>query len=413
MSDTISFFSAKESFRSGGRSLSPAIIDCFYRLHDYFSCSIMEINNTSNITFSYNNSFGTFVGCKEGGFDVIVLQVRSFFDGVYFVKDELFLDFGLHAVRGALKSTINTILNAAHLRFDCNFLEVKGVWCSHPLPYHYFYDYLPGLQSVISEGFQGKIYSSSLGGYLGELVGDAFNENQVEIVSKDFYGIDFAVLGSLCKRGHRKEFVAVDEAVKNLAKIGYEETADFFNFSIVSKSFDYIVLLSLIAGKREVINQVALYAEVMSFFSTKKKKVLFVVDGITSVYQSGWVKNQVMHDRYSELLMELYSRLPAECGMYNISCADPLKKISCCNLVDFFLTDNATSSIYVDRFCKKPGVVFGPSGVKGHIHVNSKMYLIDSVPGGGWDRASYSIDVQDFMGCLESLFDKLCKASRK
>src|SRR5690606_10391535 len=82
----------------------------------------------------------------------------------------------------------------------------------------------------------------------------------------------------------------------------------------------------------------------------------------------------------------------------NLNGKNSVDKLYASSKVDFFITDGATSSIYVSRFYQKYGIChsLAKSRIKGHIHgpayhVNDSN-VIDLNPEESWIFSKYSID---------------------
>jgi hypothetical protein len=288
-------------------------------------------------------------------------------------------------------------------------------------PYHYFYDYVYGLDSLLKNN-------------------DAQTAEIKVFGVKGFDFIDFSLVNS------KAEYVSYDEAALNKllirqagytvmpciqhCKSSYDKKLLRLSSNLVSASNRYCSNASVISAespdltmwigvsneKRSWVEQVDGFSKIIEELSKKFKSVVVVVDGRT--FPQNPRQADIANKQREDLLFNtLVNKNPAV-KFVNMIGMQAIEKIYLAQKIDFFISSYATDSIYPSAICKKPGVVYvAPSiGDQKKLHIHHRILEVpsdkvkDVLSSDGvkksWHETSISIDWRDIYKCVLLLIDK-------
>ncbi|WP_125920811.1 hypothetical protein [Stutzerimonas stutzeri] len=276
-----------------------------------------------------------------------------------------------------------------------------GLLVSNDLPYHYYYDDLPGFVNLLIRRRE-KFDLLDVYAYEGE----AYFPIQALVGSSRP-----AIKLNPPRRG---ELSYVDgkffiSAVRNERQLGYKliEDCDSHIRTAISRKAENLVSndvitmdwklptlwLGILAGKRQWVEQTEAFITILDN-DIYRGAINVIFDGMT-VDSFSERSPSISHE---EIIKDILCRISTiGINVLNLNGRSAADKLYAASKVDFFVTDAATSSIYVSRFFKKPGVChsLARSRIKGHIHgdvYHLSDVAVDLQPNENWIYAKYSID---------------------
>ena len=167
----------------------------------------------------------------------------------------------------------------------------------------------------------------------------------------------------------------------------------------------FVLWVGLTTGKRGWIEEREALLALVRRLALRHDKVLLLVDGWTATATSE--KAPSLYAKDGDLAADIQADAPAGVRIISLVGQAPSTKISFANRADFFVTSHATASLYVARYCQKPGVTHTSCAARAlaerqHIHWRTNMIPARIVkdlpcePGTDPFHVSYRIDVEAF-----------------
>lgn len=357
---------------------------------------------TTSCSKSFYLDEGCFIYFEDGELSFYVVQVRRFFDGIYLPSFGLFVGRHLSSVVGQVKkfaSKLNECRGVVDAYLSgcnksCRFLG--GMVCQR-LPYHYFYDVMPGVHHALQAVSQPnkKLLTIKGASYLDL---EKFYDLSVEEFAIDrnklFYVAEGFFISLLRNDLYDRKLVHVelDRHLANTVRVDKKN-----NPRLVLDGNRPVVWLGVMAGKRAWLEQCEALSALIELIIDYYGKPFFIFDGLTAPV--GQSLRSGIHD---ELIGRVVGSCKAKFSYINLNGAGSAEKLYYASLCDFFICDAATSSMYVARMLNVPGVAYSVPQAKitGHIHKNTNFYPSQRVAaldsGRSWDYTDFSIDPKDF-----------------
>lgn len=286
----------------------------------------------------------------------------------------------------------------------------SGVIASFKRPFHYFYQVLSGLQALneCSSKFYSikNFYCESAGRFIN--VPKVFGVDANESIHSDSFKLtsflldnkSFAI-SSVFDR-EKDYFAGVEKTVVNYVRKTFSSDSSNF-FTADSNLSSVSILLAVMAEGRTWVEQVEGFLKIIQNLSKSYGNVNVFIDGLTSPEGVLDFKHPDIN-KYLEVYDEISSRVPENVTLHNLIGVSALNKIKACLNLDYFLTDMATSSMFVSRFAKISGVGHCNSIMNYSMHrhfdiVRVPCEYVDDLEDGNQFRISYSMDpikVADF-----------------
>lgn len=290
-----------------------------------------------------------------------------------------------------------------------------GALIAQRRPYHYFYDYLYGLQLLrkkIGAMEHLKIYSIDSYGFLSPQEIFSLNESFSADSDEDLNEILFTRNGFLISPCAQyfitRDTTAITELDKDLTDHSIQKNRPRKFIGKISQcelnECSPLIWIGISAEKRTWIEQEEGFSNIISRLKIDYPKLGVIVDGRTSTLRrtaadiSNIHKEEIIFNNIRENIMgtSIFSSI----GLLSD------EKIYLAGLCDYFITPYATDSMYPSRICGKPGVVYAPSCMGDgprNLHIHHKIIevhradIIDELPGDSlspWHAVSYSINWQ-------------------
>lgn len=357
---------------------------------------------TTNCSKSFYLDEGCFIYFEDGELSFYVVQVRRFFDGIYLPSFGLFVGRHLSSVVGQVKkfaSKLNECRGVVDTYLSgCNKSSrfLGGMVCQR-LPYHYFYDVMPGVHHALQAVSQPnkKLLTIKGASYLNlEKFYDLSVEEFVIDRNKLFYVAEGFFISLLRNDLYDRKLVHVelDRHLANTVKIDKKN-----NPRLVLDGNRPVVWLGVMAGKRAWLEQCEALSALIELTIDYYGKPFFIFDGLTAPV--GQSLRSGIHD---DLIDRIVDSCKTRFSYINLNGAGSSEKLYFASLCDFFICDAATSSMYVARMLNVPGVAYSVPQAKitGHIHRNTNFYPSQKIAalasGRSWDYTDFSIDPKDF-----------------
>lgn len=367
-------------------------------------------HEASECSRSYHTNYGTFLEFSSAGEIFYLVQVRTSFDGFYFPRFNLFYGSSLGAVAGSVRDFIKSLLvgvrSSKISRVKKPVEKMLGFWAGHQLPYHYFYDYLPGahelfLDNILST-WKPEVGFYTNGGYLNlkNFYADISAQRPLLHVKGCVYSpVDGFFVSSLRSPNLRVSRIApaLDSYISKRASCLFFNTAKGKISERQLGECTKIIWIGVIGGKRKWVEQADCYKLIIAKLAASEKRIGVIFDGMTSSAYDGLDYSRLGEGIHDQIISSVISRFS---NVKNVSFVclnhcDPLEKLAVASKVDFFLSDAATSSMYVSRFGDVPGLVHSSSKIKGHLHkvvYEVPKEWVSSQSAEGWQFSDYNID---------------------
>ncbi|MDR0579573.1 MAG: hypothetical protein LBG21_03115, partial [Campylobacteraceae bacterium] len=355
---------------------------------EFSSCNKSFSVKISNFLYFHNSKVPFFV-----------IQSQTIADAFYFPTIGIYygMAFGLELI---ILQNLIEVLSSSKEVTDYLFSSAKSTFLGwivhHGLPYHYFYDVMPMVHISLKDEEACKHPILSI-------------HNEAYLKLDDFYDCKFQILqrespllyfeNSFFIRLLKNNFSNIQNKHDNV----YEYITSFVDSGKLKYEHNYkitkpVIWIGIIAGKRTWVEQVIGYALIIRKILKSYKNAFFIFDGMTTgegAYKKSYKEHQ-------EIINEILSKVSHSVNYLSLNGAYASEKLYFASMVDFFITDGATSSMYVAKFFKKHGVAFFYDNKKliRHTHYNTIFYPQDFVhPLDGnkrWDFVSYSIEPKKF-----------------
>jgi hypothetical protein len=335
--------------------------------------------------FSEAEVFGFWSFNFQGGRNVIVLfdnekpilivQKYYLVDQVFLPEDGVVIKLGLvfedeELLFEKLQVCFNTIREEKRIKIESQEPSQEVTLdVSTDRPWHAMYPILGSLHKILS-------------------VTDVASLENIKLYASDSYFFDYTRVfpSTLLVHDRGKLNVRVENWIYSLgdqsldSRVVEATSNENFGSEIEQKILDAqingspIIWIDLNKEKRSLVNRNDFLKKFLSSIVSIFSDALFIFDGLTG-------KSSSTTDKYppfpqdSKELGDLIMFLGESPNHIHISGFCTAKKLRIANEVNFFVSDAGTASMYVDRFCKKNGVIYKPNkwGAYEHIHYNSSI----------------------------------------
>ncbi len=350
---------------------------------------------------------GAFLYFDDQVLPFFVVQVRRFFDGMYFPSANLYYGRGLASIEGKLKGFVTALLRdngSVRKYLHGERLRFAGGLVCQRLPYHYFYDVMPGAHQVLSVdvGVVHGVVTVAGANYLS--IEEFYNAkvNFLSVKKKDISFLPGLFFVSLLRNDRYNRKILHRDLDGHLVKIIFRE-ARRYSRGITFSSRSPVIWIGVMAGKRTWIEQVQAIVEIIRATEVMYEQPFFIFDGLTSSSDECHLSND-----HEGIIKEISKTLNGSASFLNLNGALAAEKIYFANMANYFICDAATSSMYVARFCGIPGVAYSAPGARltGHIHQNTVFFPAQNVSvasvGRSWDYTDFSISPVAFVDFVVS-----------
>ncbi|MBT5338784.1 DUF563 domain-containing protein [Candidatus Falkowbacteria bacterium] len=251
-------------------------------------------------------------------------------------------------------------------------------------PYHFFYDSISNLIPFKKSEFHGveKVYVLNKKLYFPL---ECFLGDQVEIID-DVKSFDNKILTSNktnCLIGQsykiltESELKFIDDSVCNEASL-IPHTHRVSEVIQRLSPHSFIVWIGVSSQKRAWLNQKETLIELCEILYKKYPGVVIIFDGMTSnLFNEKSAQKDFENDHL--MVKEIRSNLNKDIPIKSIVGFNSIEKLQVAKMVDFFVTNYSTGSIYVSRFYKKHGVAHLSNKLLEavrNIHEHSNCYVV-------------------------------------
>lgn len=388
--DYISFYSSQAIYRGN-------IVDF----------SLFGLTSKSVCRSSVYLSGANFLRFDELGECYYVVQVRRFFDGIYIPRLNIFFGRNLPSITNKvelLRRRLNAEPDFGYNQETRN--EFNGFIFGQALPYHFFYDSLPAVHSVYKRihDLKGAHFFFEPGSsYLN--IEDFYDVVSSPLLCKEVVGFYIYLLRNEShgkKTMHNEVDVYLKKAIRG-KKIKKE-----WSLGVNVAAPRPVIWLGVMHGKRTWLEQVEALSKLIVLVLSKSPSALFIFDGITTPSGSFWVESEGHENIIDKIVKNVFSEI-GDFDYINLNGFWAENKVFYAGLVDFFVSDGATASIYNSRFYDNLGVVYSPLGASlfGHIHGPSTKrlpsdFIVNQTEARSWDQCDISIDPDDFVDFVVS-----------
>ncbi|UYV18045.1 hypothetical protein K1Y77_11160 [Halomonas qaidamensis] len=323
----------------------------------------------SVLKYDYN-----FIACEDGGSVFFIIQKVKWAQAIYFPeRNALYTSSNDRSLVSVLKEVVDSNLLPLEATRKGSLL---GFLCYSRRPYHYFYNTLPGLEFLYSK-------SKSLIGnvaFVSVRDGDFYNPCSLYKSSSDYLVFDsyqklnevllnesFFVLSTAMSRvGQCLDFVD-DRLLADSSCLADNHVYKRIVNNL--ESFDVVVAFCLMGERRAWEEQEDVILDLIYEIQSSSLSCFFVFDGFTAT-DSGFATSDILKS-YKEKVGYVVERSGLkESEFISMVGMRPKEKILISGKVDLFLSDMATSSMYLSRISKKKGVVHHSPvmNYQGHTH---------------------------------------------
>lgn len=277
------------------------------------------------------------------------------------------------------------------------------IFLSYPRPFHFFVDLLPSYFSLKNQIYLNEsniIYLRESSFFILGDVSDNIYETEDQL-NKSIHGNNFYTIKPVRDLINRKfnDLYYSEWIVKKA--IGSVEKNILQNID----ENQFVLWLSICNEKRSWIESNLGVRKIIEAFSTRKSSIYIVLDGMTSPeleIKKDFVNNSALKEfELANCIIKDYPNIK----FLNAVGYNSKEKIELANRTDFFIANFLTDSMYVARFCSKPGVGYGANKAdyKTHRHPQTFIFpskyvsdLEDDVKGN-WSKTGFSIDPEDLI----------------
>lgn len=378
-----------------------------YEFCNFFDEAQVKTNGSFYLPSGVN-----FILVQGGAFDYFIIQSVSSIDGIFLPHERLLINFMHSDLRQVADFFAFCIAHRDEVSdyIDCESYGFFGFVASHGRPYHYLYEIAPYLlefsrdvrliyppgASFLRLGaiFNAVGYDCELG-FSDVFSGTILNRSAVFLIGVRFSVADMGLI-------EKFDQALLSVCPMNLPVDYVDDVVDWCRGALV-------VWVGVTSQKREWLNQVEGLTSALNVLANRFHKLKIVVDGWTApVTPTAHDRKQIASDM--GVVAEICKGIDPSISVKVSVGLKPLEKIFLASRVDAFIANSSTGSIYVSRFCRKPGVVHSNSKMRlsGHIHygvteVDTNL-VIDQSVGARTDLLSYSIEVHGFVRQVEEWF---------
>ncbi len=378
-----------------------------YRQKAFCSDSLMITPNVNVLKFQMDTIF------------FLIFQHVSSCDFIYFPSfDELKIH--CHADELSARQAIKEYFNLIEAN---NFLEAQnkrfgGVIASHGRPYHFFYDTVLGMQMLYESGlfsYVKTIYQIDGAGSFLRLEDVYEKDRLIHSESVEFgklnqisvnQNVFFVKIGCFYNHGNDTTRAVLKRFDDNFNRFSKTVNSALINQIQYFKDNGYFILWhGITVAKRRWIEQEEAIVLLANNLIKLNYKVCLLVDGWTNpISPSNNDLNQVAKD--TAVFEGIHNKLDQDVECLSIIGQVPVIKLAVANLIDFYISNGATGSLYTSRMAQKKGILHiakrsrAMTGLS--IHYNPIFLpatLVQDIPNLDCDRddyISYSIKSDTF-----------------
>tara|TARA_R110001583_G_scaffold195389_1_gene372647 strand:+ start:5426 stop:8266 length:2841 start_codon:yes stop_codon:yes gene_type:complete len=418
----------------------------FLSSHQFTQDSLISAIKTGSV--SINLSGGKAFSCRHsirrgpfnylrftGGEVFFIFQDNFSAEAIYFPERKKIIRLKqCRNFERKVKSFIEELIEDL-LRYSLYFANPKscfdGIFLAHKSPFHYYvFKFAPLLgvaKKFDSELF--SVYSSMHKNFL------SWQDILPNTISKEVILDSPNDLKDLALNNGFFYFQPGDRILKQ-SKDSVEAADDYLHtrvlalcssYSVVREAMelrshcDFFVWLGVTTGKREWVEEESGLIALIGCLAERFKRVAIVFDGWTSTLNKevgGDLKNQNLYTEDASRVARILERIPHNVSTLSLVGETVYSKIAVGNLVDFFVSNHATGSLWISRICQKPGVthlsnVALRTSRRMHVHPHAVEFppnLVTDLPSSENSSAfhvSYSIKPKQFVNFTMELVDKL------
>lgn len=331
-----------------------------------------------------------------------VSQLSCLVYGVFDLDENVF--FSVENNPSRQNSLIKNML-AQRVEIDSSKGRFLGVVNGYDRPYHYFYDKLPYLVDLLdSVPKELKVCSLRGGAFIKSIFLGFENEVIVNSLKEAYeHGEE--------KFGGKVFFIDVGHPLGFKNKDKVNESLDSFLRSRVlgslgggalhNKRESLYIWLGMCSEKRQWLERDAAYRDLILRIVRRLKSPFFILDGLTrpahiserEFFELPFVKKE------EESVAQFISDFGGGVSFISLLGATAEEKLKKSFMVDFFISNALTDSIWCSRFAKKPGVCYSSSNsyeeiFRQHRHPNSVLIpqeMVADQEEGNWSKTNFSI----------------------
>lgn len=375
---------------------------------NYIEVDDIYKNETAKCCHSFYFSTANFLLFNSIDDIFFIVQLRRSIDAIIIPSQNICISRSLTSIHGVCQNFLvqfrkNIDILSSYLNEKPTF---KGILVSNNLPYHYFYDTLSGFVRLCNTN---KEIMKQVNSYAYEKESffdpeKIMNKNSKVIClgkikkSEIMFSENTFLISSVRNENGRN---LSNETNNALIEIVLEKSNSLIANDLFNKDWNKInIWFGILAGKREWVEQIDGYVNVIKKLLLSNQKFNFIFDGMTNDIFSANEKSEL----HQQIIIDICIRANVSLEQTIIldGCTSS-EKIYVASKVDFFVTDGATSSMYVSRFFSKRGIChsLAKSRIIGHIHSNNVYHLNnenvkDLSPQESWINSKYSIDPKYF-----------------
>lgn len=299
-----------------------------------------------------------------------------------------------------------------------------GVLVAQSRPYHYFYDYLYGMQFLESQGASLKdLNLYSINGYnfynlqeLFEQKTSALTKTEAEL-NEITYNQNGFLLAPCVQYSTTHDNEIIKKLDERLVKHATQKHINIIKTPDNHPNKTLTIWIGISSEKRSWIEQVEGFSKIIDTLKVDHPDLCIIVDGRT--FSSPPTDADFANKKIEDQSFEQLRKSNPDVRFINAIGCFSSEKIYLASLCNLFITSYSTDSMYPSRICGKPGVVYAPHcmthGARDlHIHHNiteiPKEHIKDIQTGPGsqvWHTISYSIDWHIILEAIEKLIKSL------
>lgn len=299
-----------------------------------------------------------------------------------------------------------------------NFGKFAGVLLANSRPYHFFYDYMYGLSTLMNN--TGPMRKFNVVGVHGM---DFFPKNLfhgnysytslAEAVINDKVMFTRTFLLKSCVLHFKNKSENGLQALTNRV-CGTLEIESKLDVNL--DEYELVIWIGVSTEKRSWVEQVDGYSSILQSLSSIFKKILVLIDGRTFPVNPREI-DRIIKSQEDMIYDSIFSANKS-IDFINMIGLSAEEKIFLAKKIDFFITSYSTDSMYPSAICAKPGVVYvAPSiGDQKDLHVHHNIIEVPSdkvteirdpnKPNQAWYELSVSMDWRDVYDCVLNLINK-------
>lgn len=312
----------------------------------------------------------------------------------------------LNGLINILFQTQSNLKKFKDICYNSNQHLLLGLIISHFRPYHFYYDSAPGFLKLFNSGILNKLNLKLVYTYSGDFasLGKIFSLKHKEVI-KTYKSINSEAFN---KKGFFLRIATNSlQSAKELAK--FDKKLDAYS----RKVFDYsdtnykdiltcypLIWFGVTSQKRSWLEQIDGIANIINKLNENFPNLGVVFDGWTSpLTPTPLDKQQTQLDQ--EIINQIKEKIPITIKTVSLVGETSLVKLTYARIIDSYVVNSTTGSIYVSKMLKKPGVGHGssrmidiPTTHRFNMDLVDKQNIFDAEEDQGKraDFISYSID---------------------